>query len=166
MPEDGFSELLVQAFGLLLDVALSLWQEILMWTYATVLLWVQTDMIPLMEESVRLAFMAAALVTVSVLNEIRAAWAEIKRFLLEAFVEFERSTKASDKWVKRISTILVRALENDRPIVVKREAEEEVSWDDLPPDVRVSWLKNNQETHKIDVMDAREKELKTMTLTE
>ena len=166
MPEDIFAELLVQAFDLLLEAALSLWQEILIWTYATVLTWVQNDMLPLMEESVRLAFMTAAIMTASLLKEIQAAWVEIRRFLLEAFIEFEQSTHASDKWVKRISAILIKVLDNEQPVVVKREAEEVVDWDDLPADVRALWLKHDQENHRIDVLDMREKELESMTLTQ
>ena len=166
MAEDIFAEIMSQALGLLIEAAFALWQEIVLWTCATLLLWVQTDMIPLMADAVELAFMMAAVVTASLLRAMRAAWADVRKVLLEAFIEFEQSTQSSDKWIKRITATLISSIETAKPLVVRKEVVEEVDWDKLPDDVREAWLKSaHPEKHKVDIVDAREKQLEIMTLT-
>lgn len=167
MSKDIFSEVITRIFEMVLEAAFVLWQELMIWTCSELLKWVKTDMIPLMEESIRLAFMATALIAASLIKTVELAWKEVRKFLLEAFVEFEKSTRTSDKWVRKITAVLIKSLDATRPVVVKKEVEEEINWDNLPSDVRAAWIKKNRSpTQKIDLIATREQELEALQITQ
>lgn len=77
------SKIVSQIFELTVEVAIILWQEILMWIYGTLLLWIQQDMIPLLEESLRLAFISLIAVAAKILEIVKKAWQEIKQIFLQ-----------------------------------------------------------------------------------
>ena len=115
------------------------------------------------------------------LTEIKKAWEMLREYLLKVLVEFDLN--ARHEWVKRITYWVIRYLkskqeapvlkvdvvdfdslqirtpESNKPEVVRMVAEEIVSVDSLPPDVRQEWLKRGQTTHNVDITQVRDRQL-------
>lgn len=161
MNQENLAKILEKVFAIAIQLALVIWNQILEWTYSNFLTWIQKDMIPLLKESVQLAFIAVAKITTEIVDSVKQAWQEVKKFLLDMIVEFEN---VASFWKKRSKSIVVKHVEANRPVFVRREIEEELDWDSLPQEVREAWLKSNQYNYKIDFMETREKELETIIM--
>lgn len=164
MSQKVIEKIVGQVFAIAIETAFILWSEILLWISSSLLLWIQKDMIPLLEETVKLAFMTAAVITDEILCAVKDAWRKVKKILLEMIVEYENSV-SSGAWKKRVTSLIVKKIEANRPVVTKIEIEEDVDWDSLPQEVRKTWLRNNQTNYRIDFMDAREMEMQEMIIT-
>lgn len=163
MYQKNITKILEKVFAIAIEVALVFWNQILAWTHSNFLLWIQKYMIPMLPESVKLAFTAVAKITPGLPDSIKAAWQEVKKILLGMNVQF-KNVDSSTAWKKRETSIMIKKNEANQSVVVKREIEEDLDWDNLPPEVRESWLKGSQQNYKIDVMETREKELEAMTM--
>lgn len=164
MPEEIVVEIIVQIFGLVVETALVLWYEIVQWISVSLLVWIQTDLGPIIaEESVKLAFAVLNQVAVTIHSAVKEAWEALRQFLLEAIAEFERSS--SNQWTRRLTSTMIRVLDSSQPVIVKREVEEEVDWDSLPPELRAAWLQFSQKNYKVDFVDVRDKEMQVMSMS-
>jgi hypothetical protein len=164
MPEDIIAELIGQAFNVILEAAIAFWNELLEWIFTSMLVWIQADLSPLFAESAKIAFAALTQVTVATYQIILEAWNTLRQVLLEAVVEFHKSSLSSHNWVRNLNSVLIKVLENGQPVLLKREVEEAVSWDNLPTEVRSAWLGSSQTNYKVDVLETREKELQAMSM--
>jgi hypothetical protein len=162
MYQENMTKILEKVFAIAIQVAVVIWEQILAWTYSNFLNWIQKDMIPILQESVKLAFLSEAKITDKIVDAVKKAWQEVKQVLLEMIVQFEHVT-SSNAWKKKSTSTIFKKFEANRPVFVKREIEEDLDWDNLPPEVREAWLKDSQHNYKIDVMETREKELEVMT---
>lgn len=159
--EELVTEIVASMLNVLVEVAFALWVEIVNWVSVSLLTWIQNDLGALIAESVRAAFFTLGAVAVAAYGAIKAAWNELRRFLIEALVEFEQMS--STVWIKRFTSTLLRVLESGQPTLIKREVEEEVDWDHLPPEVRSAWWNSAQKSHKVDFIEVRDKEIQTLT---
>lgn len=159
--EELASEIVASMLSIAVEVAFALWTEIVAWVSASLLTWIQTDLGPLLAESVKAAFVLLGTVAVTAYVAIKKAWSALRQVLIEALVEFDQSS--SSVWTKRLTTTLLKVLESGQPTLIKREVEEEVDWDQLPPDVRSAWWNSAQKHHKVDFIEVRDKEIQTLT---
>jgi hypothetical protein len=160
---ENMTKILEKVFAIAIQVAVVIWEQILAWTYSNFLAWIQKDMIPMLEKTVDLAFIAVNKITYEIVNAVKKAWQEVKQVLLEMIVQFEHVT-SSNAWKKKSTSTIFKKVEANRPIFIKREIEEDLDWDNLPPEIRESWLKGSQHDCKIDFMKIRENELEAMTM--
>lgn len=154
------AEIVASMLNVLVEVAFALWVEIVNWVSVSLLTWIQTDLGNLIAESVREAFFTLGAVTLTAYGAIKAAWDALRRFLIEALVEFEQVS--STVWIKRLTTMMLKVLESGQPTLIKREVEEEVDWDHLPPEVRSAWWNSAQKSHKVDFIEVRDREIQTL----
>lgn len=166
MPEEIIAELIGQVFNVVLEIAIIFWNELLEWVYTSMVIWIQPDLGSLLAGSVKLAFVALTQVTVATCQIIQEAWNALRQFLIEAVVEFHQSSSSSNAWVRHLTSVLIKVLEPGKPVLVRREVEEVVAWDNLPSDVRSAWLGFAKKSYKVDVLDTREKELQAMSMTQ
>ena len=159
--EELVAEIVASMLNVLVEVAFALWVEIVNWVSVSLVTWIQNDLGALIAESVKAAFFTLGAVSVTAYGTIKAAWNELRRFLIEALVEFEQMS--STVWIKRFTSTLLRVLESRQPTLVKREVEEEVDWDHLPPEVRSAWWNSAKKNHKLDFIEVRDKEIQTLT---
>lgn len=166
MSNEIFVQIIEQIFGLVVATALVFWNEIVQWIGISLLVWIQNDLGPIIaEESVNLAFAVLGQVAVAMYSAIKEAWDALRRFLVEANAEFEKSSSSSSQWVRRLTSTMIRVLDSGQPVIVKREVEEEVDWDSLPPELRAAWLQSSQKNYKVDFVGVRDKEMQVMSMT-
>lgn len=166
MSQEVISQIIGQVFEIAIEFALIFWNEILTWVSTNLLVWITKDMIPSLEESLELAFMSSVLIDSKILDTVIKAWREVKNILLEMLVNYENSASSPKNWKKKATSIIIKKIEANQPVVIKREVEEEIDWDHLPSEVRNSWLKKEQKKYKIDVKKTREKELEMLKMTQ
>lgn len=159
--EELIAEIVASTLNVLIEVAFALWVEIVNWVSVSLLTWIQNDLGDLITESVRAAFLTLGAVTLAAYGAIKVAWNELRRFLIEALVEFEQMSP--NVWIKRFTSTLLKILESGQPVLIKREIEEEVDWDHLPSEVRSAWWNSAQKSHKVDFIEVRGKEIQTLT---
>lgn len=80
-------------------------------------------------------------------------------------VDYEKSA-SSGLWKRRATSLMVKSIQLNKPTILKREVEEEIEWNSLPKEVRNAWLNKEKNKYKIDVMQIREKELETLSMTQ
>lgn len=161
MYQENMTKILEKVFAIAIQVAVVIWEQILAWTYSNFLTWIQKDMILMLEKTVKLSFIAVTKITYEIVNAVKKAWQEVKQVLLEMIVQFEN---VASSWKKRSKSTVVKHIEANQPVFVRREIEEELDWDSLPQEVREAWLKGSQYNYKIDFIETREKELETIMM--
>lgn len=159
--EELIAEIVASILDVLIEVAFALWVEIVNWVSVSLLTWIQSDLGDLITESVRAALFTLGAVTLAAYGAIKVAWDELRQFLIEALVEFEQMS--TTVWIKRFTSTLLKILESGQPVLIKREVEEELDWDYLPPEVRSAWWNSAQKSHKVDFIEVRDKEIQTLT---
>lgn len=148
--------LLVAALGLATAVALIYWHQILQWAEESLFPWFHTH-IPELEPAVREAFRQVDKVAVAVRRSVRKAWEQVREYLLKLVVVFRR--RSTSVWVKEVTSWLVRGLDVNKPAPVKVTTTEDVSWDDLPDEVKVEFLKRKKRELTVNVTEMRDHEL-------
>jgi len=163
MPIDKIIEAALALAGLAIVAIITLWQKILAWAQESFFPWMEKNFVPEVAAAMRLAFTwADKNVAVPMRRAVKAAWQKLRPHLLKMAVHFEQKNHST--WIRRMTSWVVKVLK--APTVTKVETEEEVNWDDLPPEVKEVWLKNNQKAHDLDITDVRDQQVEALTMTE
>ncbi|WP_414544384.1 hypothetical protein [Nostoc sp. CCY0012] len=149
MSQEVIDKIIGKVFSISIEIALLLWREILLWVCSSLIDWIQKEMIPLLEKTVKLAFMDVNFINHDTLYAVKDAWEEVKNKFLEMIIEYENSVY-STAWKRRVTSMMVKKIEANLPVVVKREIEEDIDWDILPQKVRATWLKSNENNYKLE----------------
>jgi hypothetical protein len=163
MYKKDFGKIVERIFNLVTEVALTIWNQVLLWTHSNFLSWIRKYMIPIPEEWINLAFTSVSAIKSEIVGVVKQAWQEVNRFLLGMVVGFEK-IPSSTAWKKRTTSQVVKKVQANRPVVVKTDVEEEIDWDSLPQEVRENWLKSSVSNYEVDFVETREKELEIMTI--
>ena len=116
----------------------------------------------LSEATVKLAFTVINSVAVSLLAAVKKAWQTLRNYLLELMIYFVKNS--SNQWVKRSSSTLVKFLELRKPIIVKKEVEEEVNWDELPDDIRTEQIRVGKNKYQVNFAEIRDQEMEVLSM--
>lgn len=138
--------------------AVRYWAKILEWGMTSLLTWVQGNA-PGLEQPLRVAFTNLDKVMVPVYNAAKDAWVRIRHVLEEQIQTFERL--ANGTWRLTVLSKLREGLggaTNGR--VPDHVTQEDVRYEDLPPEVRDHWLRNGLTRYSINVTEARDAEFK------
>lgn len=163
MYQKSFGKIVEQIFNLVAEIALTIWNQVLLWTHSNFLSWIRKNRIPIPEEWVNLAFTSVSTIKPDILGLVKQAWQEVNKFLLRMVVGFEK-IPSSTAWKRRTTSLVIKKVQADRPVVVKTDVEEEIDWDSLPQEVREHWLKSSVSNYEVDFVETREKELEIMTM--
>ena len=156
MPIPLFIWVIAGALGVSATFALIFWDQILGWAEDSLFPWIKNN-IPSIESAVRKAFSALDKKAVDTRKIIRKAWKKLRKFLLKQVVTLER--KSSNKWIRRVTSWVIKVLESGEKVPVKVETEEKVNWDELPEDVRKEFLSKGKSESEIDVTKNRDDEM-------
>ena len=156
MPIPLFIWVITGALGVAATFALIFWEQILGWAQDSLFPWIKNN-IPSIESAVRKAFSALDNQAVDTRKIIRKAWKKLRKFLLKQVVTLER--KSSNKWIRRVTSWVIKVLESGEKVPVKVETEEKVNWDELPEDVRKEFLSKGKSESEIDVTKNRDDEM-------
>ena len=156
MPIPLFMLVIAGALGVSATFALIFWVQILGWAEDSLFPWIKNN-IPSIESAVRKAFSALDNQAVAIRKIIRKAWKKLRKFLLKQVVKLER--KSSNKWIRRVTSWVIKVLESGEKVPVKVETEEKVNWDELPEDVRKEFLSKGKSESEIDVTKNRDDEM-------
>jgi hypothetical protein len=158
-----FGKIVERIFHLVREVALTIWNQVLLWTHSNFLSWIRKYRIPIPEEWVNLAFTSVSRIKSEIVSLVKQAWQEVNKFLLGMVVEFEK-IPSSTAWKKRTTSQVVKEVQANRPVVVRTDIEEEIDWDTLPQEVRENWFKSSVSNYEVDFIETREKELEIITM--
>jgi len=164
MPEEIILELIGHVFDFAVEIAIRFWNALLEWVCTSLATWIQTDFGPFLVDAIKVAFVALTQVTIAAYDMIQKAWNALRQVLLEMVVEFHQSSASSRTWMRQMTAVLIKVLESGQPVILKREVEETINWDNLPADVRATWLGSPQKSYKVDVINTRGKELQAMSM--
>jgi hypothetical protein len=136
----------------LVGVAVYYWPQIMSWAREHVLPWVDRN-IPELADSVRMAFQDLDNIAVGLRRAVRAAWRKLRKVLISQVAEFVQLLNSD--WAVRITSYLRTLEQADKPYV-KVVTEQELRWEELPPDVRAAAMSNGVNGMKIDIVQARD----------
>ncbi|MGD9971610.1 MAG: hypothetical protein AB7S77_00960 [Desulfatirhabdiaceae bacterium] len=157
MGSDDFTGLIVGLLSMVATVAITFWNQIMDWSGKVLFPWLDQNFKEI-SHLVKDAFIwFDNNVAVPVRQIIKQAWRELREHLLKLAVQFER--ESTSEWVRRWSGYIIKKLESGKLAPVKFEAEEVVSWDELPPDVRQEWLKKGMPNQALNVTELRDKQV-------
>jgi hypothetical protein len=149
--------------GVAVAAVIALWHKILDWAQDSLFPWIEKNL-PSILSTIKDAFeWVDNNVIVPTRRLVKGAWKSLRKTLLKMVIQLER--RDASKWERRITSFVVEALTPQSPVVKKVETVEEVDWDDLPDDVRSAWMKNEQQSHDMDVTAIREQQLETLEMT-
>ncbi len=157
------SKSISQIFGVVKEVAIAIWDEVVQWGSNKLMIWIQTDLEPNITESIQQAFIILKKVTVAMHKVVKEAWESLRKILLEAIVEFQQ-LESSNQWFRRLTSKTIKILDSGQPVIVKREVEEEVDWDYLPPEVRKASINFAKKNYEIDFLKVRDQEIQEMSM--
>ncbi|BAY22052.1 hypothetical protein NIES2100_18150 [Calothrix sp. NIES-2100] len=133
------------------------WHQILEWGEKNVFPWFERHL-PTIAPYVRKAFSRVDNVVTSVRIAIKEAWNRVSQYLLKQVVELNRQT--SNTWVQQVTSWVIDVSGyNNKPVVKQITTETEVSWDNLPEDVRKNLLRQKQTSFSQDVTEIRKQEM-------
>ncbi|MFD7502650.1 hypothetical protein [Streptomyces sp. NPDC059850] len=145
-----FIPLIIMAIGLVM------WNRIMVWARDQLFPWVNEN-VPWMSDTVKLAFTALDKYATAIRRNVKAAWKELRSYLLEQVVEFEKGT-APNTYLRRMTALMKSQLSSDAP-VRRIVVEEDVAWDDLPEKYRQSLVAGDGGSYRMDVTRMRDQEL-------
>lgn len=161
-----YAEIIKVALGLAgaaFIAIIALWHKILDWAHSSLFPWLEKNL-PTILGTVKDAFTwVDNKVAVPIRRLVKSAWNKLRSYLLKMVTQFERKTQST--WIKRVTSWIIAVLDSPKPTVKKVETVEEVNWDELPPDVKEAWLKNNQSSRELNVTEARDQELEALSMT-
>lgn len=142
--------------GFLVGAALVLWPQILDFVRHSLTPWIDRHL-PFLSDFVRDAFSALDQVATRLRTAIKNAWRKIRPFLLKSLITFSRYT--SSVWLKIATSFLIKILESGQRQPVKVTTQETCSWDEIPDDVRESFLRSNRDSFEENVTAQRDTEM-------
>jgi hypothetical protein len=145
-----------------IGAVITLWHKILDWAHSSLYPWLQRNL-PMIEDTVKDAFIGVDRVAVLTRLIVKKAWETLRNYLLKTVAQFERRTHR--QWIRRITSFVIIRLEQAKPVIKKTETEEEVDWDELPPEIKQAWMKNEAKIGELDVTQIRDQELATLSMT-
>ena len=156
---DPITGLLIGAIGLGLAAAatLTFWHQILKWSEKNLFPWFDKHL-PTIAPYVRQAFSRLDGIVVKARRAIKAAWNQVKQYLLKQVLKLNRET--SNTWIQQITSwVIERWDENSEHVIKEVRTQLRLSWDELPDDVRQAVLNQNQSSFDKDVTAIREEEM-------
>jgi hypothetical protein len=134
------------------------WTKIVNWARNSLMPWIDKN-IPELSEFVRDAFVMIDKVAAPIRDLAKTAWQRVRQTLLHQVAEFEQRTQ--NTWLLRITSWVKVKLDalDPEPVVKQVQTEQIISYDELPPQVREQLLREGKTTHRIDVTEARDKEI-------
>ena len=149
-------------FGIAAALAVvALWHKILDWAKESLFPWLEKHF-PSISQDVRDAFSKIdKYVMVPIRNAVKKAWEKLRSILLKMVTWIHRKT--SWAWVRTTTSWIIEKL-TPKPQVKKVIAEEEVNWDELPPDLREEVLRKGKTEYEVNVTELRDKEIQEMVL--
>ncbi|HZZ85373.1 MAG TPA: hypothetical protein VFE30_12605 [Anaeromyxobacteraceae bacterium] len=149
--------LVIAALGAgLLAVAVAVWPKILSWSEETLFPWFHQHL-PQYEGFVRQAFANLDKVAVAVRRVAKQAWGKLREHILKLSCELQRNSQ--NETVRRVTAWIEKTLATGERKVAKVVTEQEVSFEDLPDDVRQEFIRHGAAVHTVDVKKARDQEL-------
>ena len=163
MPIAEFLIAIVSVLGVASTLVLIFWEQILEWAKDSLFPWIQRN-IPLIEDVVKEAFIAVDKVATPIHKTIREAWEKLREYLLKQLVKLEK--QSSNKWIRRVTSWIIKVLTSGKKVPVKVVTEEEVNWYELPEDLRKDYLRNGKSEMEIDVTKYRDYEIDQIKMSE
>jgi hypothetical protein len=156
MPIPLFVFILAGVLSVAAVVACGFWPTILQWAEESLLPWIDRNL-PTFKRWVIDGLVALDKAASAIRRTAKSAWEKLSSFLVKMAVAIHR--KSSNTYVRRVTTWMMTKLEA-KPSATKIVTEEEVAFDDLPPEVRETMLRNG--SSEIDVRELRTRELNEM----
>jgi hypothetical protein len=130
---------IIEFFDGVADAAAQLWARIVGWARDSAYPWLQDHLPSLAEDFMQCMDFLDGLVVKSI-RVVRAAWTNVKQYLLSMAVEIKQNTDT--EWVRRASGYWIDALNQNK--VMKTTETQILNWDELPPDIREQFLRRGK----------------------
>ena len=142
-------------FGVLISGAVVyFWEQILIFIQNHILPWIETNF-PEYKEIALEALMKVDNAISALKRKVKAAWAQLREYLLKVLVSYE---KTADGWVKEvISWCVVKLREEEK--IVKRTEKVVANHEEIPDEVREQFLRRRTKKMDQDVTEQRDQEL-------
>lgn len=143
---------------LLAGVAVAFWETVLGWMQGSIFPWIDLNLPQSIASGIRYAFIQLDRTAVAIRATAIDAWRLLRRYLLKQMLEIEAITYTSFKFTRRLVSWLRHSEDSLR--VVKVVEESEVTWDQLPDDVREQLIQKG--THHVptaNLTDLRDREV-------
>lgn len=138
---------------------LALWRQIVSWARDSLSEWIKGNLSPSFQKATEDALVVIDRVKSPVISLVKKAWRELRKFLAESILTFEKKfLNGKARWFRRWSTKMY-SIVKPKPTKVEITTEEEIPYEDLPADVREAFLREGKNQFTVDFVEGRDKEL-------
>ncbi|GAA1777564.1 hypothetical protein [Luedemannella helvata] len=141
----------------LVGVVVAYWPKIMGWARDSLLPWAD-EHLPEFAGVIRQAFQTLDNVVVEVRQAVRSAWRRLRNVLLKETAEFVQLFNHG--WAVEITSWLANRQNAEKP-VVKVVTQQQLDYDDLPPDIRAQLIHDDLSEGSLDVTAARDRLLES-----
>lgn len=160
-------EAMVFIFEVTAPFAVALWESIIVTTLEIFWGWLTETLVAsapgISENLVTQAFTVVSAVGIAMYATIKKAWEMLRNYLLELMIYFNKNS--SSEWVKISTSTVIKVLNSSKPVVVKREVEEVVNWEELPGDIRRQQIKSGRNNYEVNFREIRDQEMELLTVS-
>jgi len=148
-----------------LQVVLTFWRRIVNWANESLLPWITQNLVPTLSELAKEAFVQLVVqfdrVKSPITRSIKKAWKTLRKFLAKSIIFFERKLlfEGKHQWIRRWKTKIYNVVNPSEPKIIEVVTEVEISFDDLPQDVREAILRTDKNEIEFDFLAGRDKEM-------
>jgi hypothetical protein len=150
----------VAVLGITVSALLALWDKVTNWARESFFPFIEKHL-PSIIEHVEKAFIWIDKQAVNIRQGIKTAWNTIRQYLLKTATFFNKTS--SNTWVSKTTSYIIKTLESKT--VIKQVIEEELNWDNLPPDIRKSWMKSKENNFEIDYTALKDENANSLDMT-
>ncbi len=159
MPIDPIS-IAVIIGAITITVAVTLWNAILDTVRNYVAPWLK-EHLPFLHDFVMSAFVEIDKVVAAVRRKVIESWKTLRPYIVKMVCSIKQKT--SSVWVREVLTYIQTSIGGIEPKIQVHRETEELSWEELPNDVRAEILRTNS-GGEVNILQERDRELKAAAL--
>lgn len=160
--------LLVSVFGVAetaIQVVLGFWKIIVSWAQESLLPWIKENLRSEFHGLIKDALVVIDRVKSPLTQLVKRAWTTLRKFLAKSIITFEgKANNGKMQWIKHWTTEIYNVVNPAEPKKKVIETEEEISFEDLPKELREAWIKNQELTKSIDFIAVRDREMEELEM--
>lgn len=158
---------LISVFGVAataIQAVLSFWKIIVGWAQESLTSWISENLSVQFKKLVTEALVILDRVASPIKKAAKMAWKQLRLFLKESIVTFERKVLPNGKfkWYRKWSSKIINIVDPKKPKTHQTTLTTPISFEDLPDDVREILIRSGDNQYELDFLETRDREIAEM----
>jgi hypothetical protein len=158
---EDFLTTIFNAAEIAFQVLLELWKIILVWAQESLSSWISDNLSPQYKKLSTEALVILDKLSSPLRKLAKIAWKELRKFIVSSMITFEKKVLPNGKfqWYRNWSSKIINVVEPRKPHIETRTETTDISFEDLPNDVREALIRSGHNKHEINFLDGRDREM-------